>query len=269
METLEISAKSINEAVDLALQQLGAKLSEVEIIILSEGKAGILGIGAEDARIRVAKLDVGRSRMSSINFPPRPPVISYATQSSAPAIVDSEEESPFVPATAAPAPVSTSAEARPVAKAGREVLEGLLTNLGFRAELVETAPPIPTPPTSDITVAFDVRGEDLGLLIGRRGQTLAALQFLVNLMVNRRLRNAALVVVDVEGYRARRYQALCSLAERMADRVAKTGQTVTLEPMSASERRIIHITLQNHQDVTTQSMGEGENRKVSILPKRR
>ena len=143
-----------------------------------------------------------------------------------------------------------------------------MSGLGFRATLVETAPPIPVPATSDITVAFDVRGRDLGLLIGRRGQTLASIQFVVNMMVNRKLRNSALVVVDVEGYRARRYLALRTLAERMADRVRRNGQPVTLEPMNASERRIIHMTLQDYQDVATQSVGEGENRKVTVVPKR-
>ncbi len=273
METLEVNAGSVDEAVDLALQQLGAKLSEVEIIVLTEGRAGILGVGAEDARVRVTKLDVGRSRMSSENFPPRPPAITYASQSpqtSRPVIDDDEDEDyedEEDEPVAAPE-VQFSNESRPAAKAGREILEGILSGLGFRATLVETAPPIPVPATSDITVAFDVRGRDLGLLIGRRGQTLASIQFVVNMMVNRKLRNSALVVVDVEGYRARRYLALRTLAERMADRVRRNGQPVTLEPMNASERRIIHMTLQDYQDVATQSVGEGENRKVTVVPKR-
>ena len=275
METLEVNAGSVDEAVDLALQQLGAKLSEVEIVVLTEGRAGILGVGAEDARIRVTKLDVGRSRMSSENFPPRPPAITYASQSpqtSRPVMDDDDDEDEDYEdeedEPAAAPEVQFSNESRPAAKAGREILEGILSGLGFRATLVETAPPIPVPATSDITVAFDVRGRDLGLLIGRRGQTLASIQFVVNMMVNRKLRNSALVVVDVEGYRARRYQALRTLAERMADRVRRNGQPITLEPMNASERRIIHMTLQDYQDVATQSVGEGENRKVTVIPKR-
>ena len=273
METLEVNAGSVDEAVDLALQQLGAKLSEVEIIVLTEGRAGILGVGAEDARIRVTKLDVGRSRMSSENFPPRPPAITYASQSpqTSRPVMDDDEDEDYEDEEDEPAAapeVQFSNESRPAAKVGREILEGILSGLGFRATLVETAPPIPVPATSDITVAFDVRGRDLGLLIGRRGQTLASIQFVVNMMVNRKLRNSALVVVDVEGYRARRYLALRTLAERMADRVRRNGQPVTLEPMNASERRIIHMTLQDYQDVATQSVGEGENRKVTVVPKR-
>ena len=273
METLEVNAGSVDEAVDLALQQLGAKLSEVEIVVLTEGRAGILGVGAEDARIRVTKLDVGRSRMSSENFPPRPPAITYASQSpqTSRPVMDDDEDEDYEDEEDEPAAapeVQFSNESRPAAKVGREILEGILSGLGFRATLVETAPPIPVPATSDITVAFDVRGRDLGLLIGRRGQTLASIQFVVNMMVNRKLRNSALVVVDVEGYRARRYLALRTLAERMADRVRRNGQPVTLEPMNASERRIIHMTLQDYQDVATQSVGEGENRKVTVVPKR-
>jgi spoIIIJ-associated protein len=255
MENLEVNAKSVDEAVEIALRELGAKLSEVEIVILSEGRAGILGLGAEDARVRVSKLAIGRSRMSAPNFPPRPPAISYAPQAAA-------------TAARAPEPLTHRGDAGPEARAGREVLEALLARLGLEAEVIDTQPPTPPPSSSGSVVAFDIRGNDLGLLIGRRGQTLTSLQYVVNLIVNRRHNSPLSVVVDVEGYRARRYQTLRGLAQRMADRVRTTGQTVTLEPMTAAERRIIHLALQDYSDVTTQSDGEGENRKVSIMRKR-
>lgn len=252
MESLEINAKSVDEAVELALQQLGAKLSEVEIVILSEGRAGILGIGAEDARVRVTKLDMGRSRMSA-DFPPRPPVISYASSHTAERAVTYN---------------AAGADATELSSIGREVLEKILDQLALDAEVVETKLPAQAIPSADSAVAFDIRGDDLGILIGRRGQTLTALQYLVNLIVNKRLKSHAAIMVDVEGYRARRYETLRGLANRMAERVRNTGQAVTLEPMSAAERRIIHMALQDYADVTTQSVGEGENRKVSIVLKR-
>ena len=275
MESLEVSAKSVDEAIELALQQLGAKLSEVEITILGKGRAGILGVGAEDARIRVTKVDIGRSRLSVPNFPPRPPAITYATESDRSPQRDLEDEDEEAaqpqpgarPVRAAAPPVVATGGAPSVA--GLEVLQGLLDHMGFDVEVVETEAPGPAPASSGTVVAFDIRGDDLGVLIGRRGQTLSSLQYLINLMVNRRLRNPAAVVVDVEGYRARRYQSLQGLAQRMADRVRSSGQTVTLEPMNAAERRIIHLTLQDYRDVTTQSVGEGESRKVSIVPRRR
>lgn len=297
MESVEISAKSVDEAIDTALEQLGAKLSEVEIVVLSRGRAGILGVGAEDARVRVSKLEVGRTRMSAASFPPRPPVMTYATEGEV-AAEDEEDEDQGPPQAQhrpseerrpyearRPAPERRSFEEHrpaprerqpaqpfvgggPTANTGMEVLSGLLNKMGFQVEVVETEPPGPTPPASGDVVAYDIRGDDLGVLIGRRGQTLSSLQYLMNLMVNRRLRNPAVIVVDVEGYRARRYNTLRGLAQRMADRVRSSGQSVTLEPMNAAERRIIHLALQDYRDVTTQSVGEGDNRKVSIVPRK-
>lgn len=275
MESVEISAKSVDEAIDIALDQLGVKLSEVEIVVLSRGRVGILGVGAEDARVRVSKLEVGRTRMSAPNFPPRPPVVTYATEGEAAAQDEEAEELPEEPRPRRIAEERRPARPRqpfvgggPTANTGMEVLSALLDQMGFQVEVAETEPPGETPPASGTVVAYDIRGEDLGVLIGRRGQTLSSLQYLINLMVNRRLRNPAMVVVDVEGYRARRYSALRGLAQRMADRVRSSGQPVTLEPMTAAERRIIHLTLQDYRDVTTQSVGEGDNRKVSIVPRK-
>jgi len=248
----------------------------VEIVVLSRGRAGILGVGAEDARVRVSKLEVGRTRMSMPNFPPRPPVVTYATEGERqpqqeeegpPEPKSIEERRPFEERRPSPRP-------RPVpsggasSAAGREVLSGLLERMGFQVEVMETEPPVPAAPSSGTVVAFDIRGDDLGVLIGRRGQTLSSLQYLINLMVNRHLQDPAVIVVDVEGYRARRYQSLRGLAQRMADRVRSSGQPVTLEPMNAAERRIIHMALQDYRDVTTQSVGEGDSRKVSIVPRR-
>ncbi len=260
MESLEINAKTVDEAVEIALKQLGAKLSEVEITILGEGRAGILGIGAENAKVRVTKLDVGRSRMSGSNFPPRPPVISYATDTSPEADEEDEDDGHE--------PLPAAVAGSPVSAVGREVLESLLDRMGVDASVSEVRPPGPPSTGPGPVVAFDIRGGDLGLLIGRRGQTLASLQYMVNLIVARKVKGQPSVIVDVEGYRARRFQTLSGLAKRMADRVRQSGQPVTLEPMSASERRIIHLALQDNTDVTTQSAGAGDARKVTIAPRR-
>lgn len=117
-------------------------------------------------------------------------------------------------------------------------------------------------------VSFDISGEDAGLLIGRRGETLSSLQFLVNFMLSRKLRTKVIVNLDVEGYRERRMEVLKGLAGRMAERVKASGRPITLEPMPARERRIVHMTLAEHPDVTTQSVGDGEGRKVVIVPRR-
>ncbi len=116
-------------------------------------------------------------------------------------------------------------------------------------------------------ISLEVTGEDLGILIGRRGNTLACLQYLVFLMVSHQVKARVPVTVDVEGYRERRREALRNLAIRMAERVKETGQSVTMEPMPPGERRIIHLTLRDYPGVTTQSIGEGDNRKVTIISK--
>ena len=117
-------------------------------------------------------------------------------------------------------------------------------------------------------MVLNLTGDDLGILIGRRGETLAALQYVLRLMVSHRIKHWSNLVVDVESYRVRRLHALESLAKRMADEVARTGRSQAMEPMPSDERRLVHIALRNHPKVTTQSVGEGERRKVTVVPRR-
>jgi len=117
-------------------------------------------------------------------------------------------------------------------------------------------------------IVLNITGEDLGILIGRRGETLRALQYLVRLMVSHRVKHWTNLVVDVESYLARRRHALESLANRVADQAIRSGRTQALEPMPPYERRLVHIALRKNPRVTTQSVGEGERRKVTIVPKK-
>ena len=209
----------MEEAVELALERLNVSREEVEVEIINPGKSGILGFGAEEARIVVKLCEP---------LPKAPPTAELAQE-----VLTKLLELMKVPVAIEP-------------------ME--LTNQGTRG----WGPP----------VAFNVRGDDLGILIGRHGQTLSSLQFMVNLIIGRRLKARSTVHIDVEGYRQRRYEVVRGLALRMADRVKSSGQSLTLEPMPANERRIVHLVLQGDPDIVTQSMGEGENRKVSIVPKR-
>jgi spoIIIJ-associated protein len=116
------------------------------------------------------------------------------------------------------------------------------------------------------TIFIDVVGDDLGMIIGRRGEHLSHIQYLVNLMVNRKLDTWSRVILDVEGYRSRREESLIGLAERVARQVSRSRRPVTLEPMPPNERRIIHLTLRSHPDVATESSGEGNERRITVLP---
>jgi len=213
------------------LEQLNVSREEIKVDVLSEGRSGILGMGAEQARIRVERLSP--TPESDVPEPDTP---------------ESEED---------------------VAEVAEKVLETLMELMDVEGTIV-AQPQQATNGEEQISLplAFNVQGEDLGILIGRRGQTLAALQYIVRLIVNHRLKVWTPIVIDVEGYKQRRSEALQALAVRMAEQVRVRGIPFTLEPMPAYERRIIHLALADHPDVTTESIGEGDARKVVILPDR-
>ena len=221
-EPLEMSARTVEEAIELALKELDVDRDEAEVEVLSRGKAGFLGIGAELARVRVSRLGGG----------------------SAGGNADAGEQSA--------ASVATAAVGRILEAAGVNVTRTLRS-----AHDPEAGGPV-----------IDLAGEDSGLLIGRRGQTLQALQFLVTLIVRKKLGEDVRVVLDVENYRQRRENSLRDMAAKVATRVAQTNRSITLEPMPPADRRIIHTSLAEHPGVRTESAGEGENRKVTIIPRR-
>ena len=192
----------------------------MEVTVVKEGRHGILGLGAEEARVRVRSL---------VGVP--------------------EKESD-------------------IAEAAKSVLETLLARVGVVASVVsQTKPPIEGGEGASNVITLDVTGDDLGILIGRRGQTLSSLQYIVRLIVAHQEKARVAIVIDVEGYKQRRYGALQALAWRMAEQVKVRGRSFALEPMSAYERRIIHLTLADDPDVITESIGEGEARKVVIMLK--
>lgn len=216
MDSLEISAKTVEEAVELAVKSLGASREEVEVVVLKKGRPGFLGLGGEEAVVRVTRLQ------------------------------SEEMESAAV-------------------VVAKEVLEKLLSLMKVSASVGEKRPCFLEGEEGRAPVGLDITGEDLGILIGRRGNTLSSLQYLVYLIVSHQLKARVHVTIDVEGYRERRYEALKNLALRVAERVGDTGQPVTLEPMPANERRIIHLALRDYPEVMTESIGEGEARKVTIV----
>ena len=168
-------------------------------------------------------------------------------------------------AAATPAVAATPGEDTDTAV---ETLERLLEFMNVDAAVAVRAPETPGDGLGLVRAVLDISGEDLGILIGRRGSTLSSLQFLVNLIVSRRMKARTAFGIDVEGYRRRREESLRGLALRMADRVKSTGQSVTLEPMPPNERRIVHLALAEDPTVITVSIGEGESRKVAITPQR-
>jgi spoIIIJ-associated protein len=241
MESVEVSAKTVDEAIDIALKELGLKRNQVEIEILTAGKPGLFGLGGEQARVRVTALEPGTARPSW----EEEEIPELLTESQVDIKdIDSEE-----------------------VQQAAEYLRELLRLMGIEATVEVREPETPADGLGRASAVLDIEGEDLGLLIGRRGASLAALQYLVNVMVTRRLNSRVLVTVDVEHYHRRREDSLQRLARRMGDRVRQTRRPVTLEPMPAAERRIIHLALAEDPWVTTVSVGQGDDRKVVIRPK--
>ncbi|MFC2065506.1 protein jag [Chloroflexota bacterium] len=150
----------------------------------------------------------------------------------------------------------------------RDVLEELLSLMDIFADVMP-APrfPVGGEEEASSSTALNIEGEDLGILIGRRGQTLAALQHIVRLIVGYQTQTRLPLIIDVEGYKRRRCEGLQALAWRIAEQVKASKMSFSLEPMVAFERRVIHLTLANHPDVTTESTGQGEERKVVIQPR--
>jgi spoIIIJ-associated protein len=176
---------------------------------------------------------------------------------------EDEADEPEAPAAGAPL---TAGTAEPGLEAARGTLVDLLERMNVRAEVDAVWGETDTL-TGERAIVLDVRGDDLGMLIGRKGETLAALQYITRLILSKQSGEGVDVVVDVQGHKRRREEQIRRMARRMAEQAAQRQRTMTLEPMPANERRIVHIELRDHPDVRTESVGEGHSRKVTIIPK--
>ncbi len=259
MESVEVSAKNVDEAIDIALSDLELKRSQVSIEILTPGKPGLFGLGGEQALVRVTALEEGTARLMQDE---------QAAEDEA-----HEEEPPRREERREPPPAERGdpIEVKDVdseeVETATEFLRTLIDGMDIDAEVTVREPETAADGEGRASAVLDIEGDDLGLLIGRRGTTLAALQYMVNVMLTRKLNSRVIVTVDVERYHRRREETLQNLAQRMADRVSNSGRPMTLEPMPASERRIIHLTLSEDEDVVTGSVGQGDDRKIVIRPR--
>jgi len=210
VKSIEKLGKTVEEAIALALEELGAKRDEVEIEVLEEGSKGFLGLlGARPAKVRVTLKDSLGEKI----------------------------------------------------EAAKAFLAGLLERMGVQAEVTATV-------GEDQLVYINMTGRRMGVVIGRRGQTLDAIQYLVNLVANKIPGPRARIVLDAEGYREKRAETLRNLAEKLAKKAKTERRKAVLEPMNALERRIVHLALANDDEVETRSEGEEPYRRVVIVPKR-
>ena len=240
IKTLEKSARTEDEAIALALKELGMDRDDVSVEIVERAKSGFLGIGASPAVIRVSY------EVPDEEVKPAP----QAEKSAAPAA--KAPKAPAVPKAAA-APADEPAEYAQI----RQFLTGLLERMGVTAEMEFS-------PRENGGVNVSLSGNGMGAIIGRRGETLDAIQHLTNYVVNRGNEKHMHISVDAECYRSKREESLTRLAEKMAEKAIKYKRSMALEPMNSYERHVIHTALQNYPGVTTSSTGVEPNRRVVV-----
>ena len=247
MRFVEKVAKTVDDAVTEALLELMATRDDVEIEILEKGSKGFLGLGARDAHVRVTVKEKEEEKSIFEELGIKKPHIS----------LDEIEETEETEKTKQAAVVETAESVDPQAIA-KNFLADVLVKMDIKAE-IETS-------RVKEQIKINISGDKMGLLIGKRGENLDALQYLVNLVVNKNTEKYTRVILDTENYRQRREETLKKLAFRLAKKASQTKQKIVLEPMNPYDRRIIHSALQNSKTVKTHSDGREPYRKVVISP---
>lgn len=282
MDSIEIAAASVEEATREALEQLGAQADEVAIEVLATPRAGVLGLGARQARVRVTRKSGASGRAESTAEGPRSP------QTAAPARKETApqerrrrgRENHRRGRNDSRAGDGGAGSEKPAANGGEEnggaqarrstdveeqrreataILEEILKMMGERAEV--------RPVQVDAeTVELEIKGDGSGILIGRHGQTLDALEYLVNRILARRIKDAVPISLETESYRARRRQQLHRMALSMGEKAKRDHKPVRLDPMPPRDRREVHLALKEDPMLTTRSAGEGLLRSIEIVP---
>jgi spoIIIJ-associated protein len=240
MNSIEIEGKTIDEAIEKACSEFDVPREKLNIEIISDGATGFLGLGSRKAKIRASIMSIDIAMEMAASQPAK----------------GAHEKPAVVPGQAEKDRADVSAEA-PTAVA-RRILEGILKRMGLDC-------PVTVEENSE-KIVLDIKGDGSGLLIGKRGQNLDAIQYIVNKAVSKHTTNRKMIVVDTGSYRKKREESLIALAEKLAEKVKKSKKTLTVGHMNAHDRRVIHLALQNDESLTTRSRGEGEFRKIVIMP---
>jgi spoIIIJ-associated protein len=239
MDFVETDGDTIDQAIENALKILGVSRDKITVEVLAEGRKGILGFGAQKARVRAA--------LQKIKLDTKPPEVPAS--------------GPEIARNPAPAPAVTAAEMAAVAERAKIALTDILALMG-----VQGAIEMVLDEKSGETI-LEVRSESSGLLIGRKGQTLEALQYLITRIAGEKLTaEGPHLVIDIENYRDRRRKTLEDMALRLGEKAKRQRKTVTVDALSAADRRVIHEALQDDPWLTTRSLGQGSYRRLLIIP---
>lgn len=232
IDTIEIEAASVEEATRTALEKLGARDDEVTIEVLATPRAGVLGLGARNARVRVTRKAADGASPNDSAAGSNPDAGGAGRKSA-----DQDEQR----------------------REAIEILKQVLEKMGERAEVRQ----VQVDPES---VELEIKGDGSGILIGRHGQTLDALEYIVNRILARRIKDAAPISLETESYRSRRRQQLHRMALSVGERAKREHQPVRLDPMPPRDRRAVHMALKDDPMITTRSVGEGFMRSIEIAP---
>ncbi len=277
MQSVKTTGKTVEEAVQKALLELGIEEADAEIRVIEEGTKGIFGLGKKDAVVEVsvkgeetapeeaaaavAAIFAGEKPAETPETPETPETAeapAEKTEETEETVSEVETEGEKPERKREERPFSKE-EQDETAEEAKKFLEGIFRAIGLSVTIEKMA--------NEDRVLLNLHGDGLGILIGKRGRTLASLQYLTNLAAGKLYHHRYFVLLDVENYRIRREQTLTTLALRLADKAKRTGAPVALEPMDPAERRMIHLALQEDPDVMTESEGEGSYRHIVILPK--
>lgn len=254
MDYIEVSAKTIEEATSQATAQIESQGRVVTSVkVLEEPSKGFLGFGKKNALVRVY-FEEGTAEHTAV-VEEVVSVVKTVTETAVDTVETDNTEIPVVVEDGI-----TKAEQDFIVDTGKEFLLGMFGKMGLSVQIEKL--------TTKDKITFQVHGEDLGILIGKHGQTLDAIQYLTNLVANKEVHRRCQIVVDVENYRSRREETLIQLAHRLGAKVRRTRQKIALEPMNAFERKIIHVALQNEKHIKTDSEGQEPYRHIVIYYKR-
>lgn len=268
--SIETTGETVEDAIAKGLAELGGvSPTDVIVEVLEEPSRGMFGIGARPARVRLKMFRA--PAQTAVSSMPETPVSNAATVTATfpsveadPAYEDDEEAASLLEEMQE---ITSEKDMDEDAKVAKVVLSELLEKMSILRTQIVVRRAISSKEGENNPWLLDITGPDLSALIGRRGETLNALQYITRLIASRELQHRANIVVDAAGYKSRRSRMLHDLALRMADQAARSQRTVALEPMPPYERRIIHMALRTRDDVQTKSIGEGNARKVTIVPK--
>lgn len=260
-DTMEWTGRTVEAALEAAAADLGCAPASLEYTVLEQPSRGFLGlIGRKDARIRVRDID-GAAVAETKAADPSADMAELETRLEE-EVEETQVDAPAKAASAKAAKAKDAVSLLEQEQRARKFLEDVFAAMKIEVELQRSE--------TEEGILFQIEGESLGILIGKHGQTLDALQYLTNLAANRGVAGERLhVQLDIEGYRARREETLTRLAGHLAEKACRIGQEIHLEPMNRHERKIIHMALQDSRKVSTYSAGDEPRRYVVIVPRRR